>query len=44
MLLYLLMMLVNSLFEKKGYINISLVDISSNKNILTDQFCTELNI
>jgi len=44
MLLHLSMVLVNSLFEKGGYIDMSLVNILSNKDTLTDWFCTELNI
>lgn len=44
MLLYLLMVLVNSLFEKGGHIDMGLVEISFNKDILTNWFCTELNI
>jgi len=43
-LLHLSMALVNSLFEKELYIDLGLVGNSSNKDLLTCQFCTELNV
>jgi len=43
-LLHLSIVLVNSLFEKRGHIDMSLVNILSNKDTLTDWFCTKLNI
>jgi len=44
MLLHLSMTLVNSLFEKEDHIDMGLIDISFNRDILTDWFCTELNV